>query len=67
MRCWKKSFVIFNDENTTDFSRISRITFYLGSEYTSGYNIKFTLRKSITILDLPFFQITNVEEVAVFN
>jgi hypothetical protein len=67
MRYWKKSFVIFNDKNTTDLSKIPKIAFYLNSEYVSGYNIKFILRKSIIILDLLFFQTTNAGKAAVFN
>jgi hypothetical protein len=67
MRCWKKSFVIFNNENTTDLSKIPKIIFCLGSGYISGYNVKFILRKLIIILDLLFFQITNAGEVAAFN
>jgi hypothetical protein len=67
MRCWKKPFVIFNNENTTDFPRIPRIAFYLDSGYTFGYNIKFILRKLIIILNLLFFQITNVGEAVAFN
>jgi hypothetical protein len=67
MRCWKKPFVIFNDENTTDPFKVPRIAFYLGSGYVSGYNIKFILRKLIIILDLLFFQIMNVGKAAAFN
>jgi hypothetical protein len=67
MRYWKKSFVISNDENTIDFSRISKITFYLSSGYIFGYNIKFILRKLTIILDLLFFQITNAGKAAAFN
>jgi hypothetical protein len=67
MRCWKKLFVISNDENTIDFLKIPRIALYLDSGYVSGYNIKFILRKLIIILDLLFFQITNVGEAVIFN
>jgi hypothetical protein len=67
MRCWKKTFIIFNNENTIVPPKISRIVFYLGNGYISGYNIKFTLRKLIIILDLLFFQITNAGEAAIFN
>jgi hypothetical protein len=67
MRCWKKPFVIFNDENTIDFSRAPRIAFYLGSGYASGYNAKFILYKLIITLGLLFFQITNVGEAAAFD
>ncbi len=44
-----------NDENMINSFKAPRITSYLGNKYILKYNVKFTLRKLIIILDLLFF------------
>ena len=62
--CWKKSFVKFIEKKISDFSNEENITSCLKNEYASEYKRVLMRFKSITILGLLFFQITNADEAA---
>ena len=61
---WKNLLVIFNDEKIMLSSSIDSMISYWEREYVSDHNFALMWWKLITILNLSFFQITNVRKTA---
>ena len=64
IKTWKNLLMMFNDKKIILSSNADKIIFCWERKYASDHNFVLIWQKLMTILDLLFFQLTNVKKTA---